>query len=216
MHRSLSFVMLICATLFVACNTGVDTEVWADDYDRSCEAPSDCVAITEGDLCSCAGDGVSAIAASDLAEFSEDADAARDACGDELEVCGSLTEERAHQEASPLARVALCEAGTCVGKFARDVEGSVEVKMDRTCSSDSDCTTVPAQFDEPCGCKVAVSNAGAEAALSVAESKGIDLGESCTCDSNQVGAKCVTGFCQLTEDTCETTGWYDTQCEPNP
>lgn len=42
-------VLLVSLFLLGGCNTFVDSEVWADDYDRSCNAPSECVVVTEGD-----------------------------------------------------------------------------------------------------------------------------------------------------------------------
>jgi hypothetical protein len=211
LRRLIIVTVLFAPLLLSACNTGVDSaEVWASDYDQSCASPLDCAVVTEGDYCGCVGCPNAAVSKSAQAQFASDAAAADASCKEEV-VCGDLVEERAQQAASCVQPLAVCDQGTCAARLPEAVDGPVVDVVDRACSVDDDCTVVPAIFDEPCACKVAVSRAGADMAERIAMSR--NHSDSCACEDGSVESECVEGTCQLTVDECEIAAWSPEQCE---
>lgn len=88
---------------------GCNTTISAREYGRSCAADTECVAVSDGELCSPCGGGCfnAAINVTDKAKFDRDATAIRNACpprfGPQV-LCDT---------ASCVRTEAFCKAGSC-------------------------------------------------------------------------------------------------------
>jgi hypothetical protein len=76
MHRFLVTLILCAAPLFIACGP---KEIYAKDYDQTCESTEDCALVFEGDPCTCGDE--TAVNAAAKEEYKRDWDAAQRFCG---------------------------------------------------------------------------------------------------------------------------------------
>lgn len=90
--------MIPLFSLLFACGP---TEVYAVDFDQTCEVAEDCVAVIEGDTCGCGCD-YAAIRADDLSAWQEAQSDAMGNCGGAIPDCAACP-----------AAVVSCDAGRC-------------------------------------------------------------------------------------------------------
>jgi hypothetical protein len=212
------FMCSLCFAVFVllcACSgqSGPSYVIDASDFDRSCSFDSDCMLVTTGDFCGCTACSKGAIAESAQDAYDAEIERAIEACDGEQRGCPSLTEARIAQALTCEEFRSVCNSGSCATESYSEISEPVADVVDRSCVSDSDCTTVPESFDESCGCGVAVSNSGAGQAENIAWSQGGYTEASCDCAPEPQRVQCVSGRCRLEGDAgCEVTAWSANVC----
>ena len=186
------FTLACAVSCLLACSsagTGGDgTTLDAADYDQSCSLNSECVVVTDGDVClagcACAD---AAVAASAEAAFRADFDAIDATCGpipDGTPCAGC-------QESFPI-----CVGGSCTTRVAREVSAE---GVDKSCTVDDDCTVVfEGDVCDTCKCPSAAIAKSAEAGYNAAfQGNECGTSEPCAVDCAVAAATCQDGVCTL-------------------
>ncbi len=161
-------------------------DIWARDYDQSCEYDGDCAVVHEGDACLCGGAacGNTGIRSTDYTQWLADRE---QLCPPEMQMCSAAP----CQELLPV-----CATGTCGSRTPLNIDAS---EWDASCAVDGDCMIVhEGEVCSSCVCggtAVNVSNA--------AEYQSLIGSVDCTPGPN---------FCDCA--TIETAWCNDGLCEP--
>lgn len=124
-------------------------DIWAADYDQSCEYDGECVVVHEGDACLCGGSacGNTGINSDDLETWLADREAL---CPPDQQICSGAPCELL----LPVCTTAGCDARTPI-----EVDPS---RIDTSCEVDTDCTIVIAgEICSSCKCGGTAVNAAA-------------------------------------------------------